>query len=511
MGILIWIAGSPPVPTQSTTPPAPAEANPAKDRELAQTVCGTCHVFPEPALFERYQWGIEILPRMSYLVGFQLFDYKNHPGGEIVRAAGVFPTNQVISFDQWRTVINYYLEHAPSVEPPPPPQPQIEPTLPGFTVELVPARDSPQITMTAIDSVHRQIFVADDNQLEVLNARGELRQRIPLTSPAAHALFRNQAPALLTLLGSFNPSDEPLGQIVALTQSASMRLGEPVLSHLPRPVKTLETDFDGDGRQDLLVCGFGNYVGRLAWHRALPDGRWEEHILDPAPGAVGAGIGDFDGDGKPDVAVLMAQARESLVLHLNRGLNNWQKIIVREFHPAWGASSLQVMDFNGDGRLDLIAANGDNADSDSGRFANARPPRRAWHGIRLYEQNTDRSFTEKWFLPMNGAYRAMGADFNQDGLMDVAAVSYFPDYERTPQEGFVLYLQASPGKFRACSMPESLSGRWITLDCGDLDADGDVDIVLASHPNGPGRVPTKFATVWAGKGNRLLILRNQRR
>ena len=105
----------------------------------------------------------------------------------------------------------------------------------------------------------------------------------------------------------------------------------------------------------------------------------------------------------------------------------------------------------------------------------------------------------------------MAADFNQDGLMDIAAVSFFPDYERLPQESFVLFQQTSPGKFRAYSMPESLTGRWITMDCGDLDGDGDIDIVLGSHPEGPGRVPIDFAKAWETKGNRMLILRNQKR
>src|SRR6185295_9178475 len=134
--LAMWWAGSP----RSSNPPATTAsslpvAKPGKDRELAVAVCGTCHVFPEPALFERYQWGIEILPRMAYLVGLQIFDYDHHPGGDLVRAAAVFPTNQIISFDQWRTIVNYYLENAPSTEPPPAPRPPIEVGLPGFTVE----------------------------------------------------------------------------------------------------------------------------------------------------------------------------------------------------------------------------------------------------------------------------------------------------------------------------------------------------------------------------------------
>jgi hypothetical protein len=494
-----WRLGAPKTPPAPTPAAAPASASADKNRATAESVCSTCHLFPEPLLFARHRWEAEILPRMAYTVGLEKFDFASHPGGDLVRAAGVFPTNPVVSPEQWQAVANFYRENATASEPPSGSRPAIEMGLPGF---------SAQITLAAIDAQHHQLLVGDGNQLQVLSAHGELQHSVPLASPAAHVLFRKDAAPLLTLLGSFMPNDLPQGEVTPIDLSAAPRSERSLLASLPRPVETLEADFDGDGRTDLLVCGFGNYVGRLSWFRSLPDARWEEHVLEPVPGAVGAGIGDFDGDGWPDVAVLMAQAREALVVHLNRGLASWPKRVVREFHPSWGSSSLQVVDFNGDGRLDLLVANGDNADSDSGRDSNFRPPRNSWHGVRLYEQNADRSFTEKWFLPLHGAYRALAADFNQDGLMDLAAVSYFPDYERTPQESFVLFLQASPGKFRAFSMPECLTGRWITLDCGDLDGDGDIDILLGSYPRGPGRVPEVFANAWATKGNRLLILRN---
>ena len=39
------------------------------------------------------------------------------------------------------------------------------------------------------------------------------------------------------------------------------------------------------------------------------------------------------------------------------------------------------------------------------------------------------NFREAWFFPLNGAYKAVAPDFNKDGNMDIAAISYFPDYD----------------------------------------------------------------------------------
>ena len=41
---------------------------------------------------------------------------------------------------------------------------------------------------------------------------------------------------------------------------------------------------------------------------------------------------------------------------------------------------------------------------------------------------------------MNGVYQAEAVDFDQDGDLDVAAVSFHPDFQNHPQEAFVIFI-----------------------------------------------------------------------
>ena len=58
------------------------------------------------------------------------------------------------------------------------------------------------------------------------------------------------------------------------------------------------------------------------------------------------------------------------------------------------------------------------------------------------------------------------------------------------------------------SVPEVLSGRWLTMDIDDLDGDGYPDIVLGSFIRGPTKVPPTFERRWEAEGPSFLILKN---
>ena len=78
----------------------------------------------------------------------------------------------------------------------------------------------------------------------------------------------------------------------------------------------------------------------------------------------------------------------------------------------------------------------------------------------------------------------MARDYDGDGDLDIAAISFFADYEHQPEEGFVYLKNEGNFNFSPYSVPEAQSGRWLTMDVGDLDKDGKIDIVLGNFSLG---------------------------
>ena len=173
--------------------------------------------------------------------------------------------------------------------------------------------------------------------------------------------------------------------------------------------------------------------------------------------------------------------------------------------PTYGCAAWQVVDFDGDGHLDLLIANGDSGDYKS------KP--KAYHGLRLYRGDGQGRFTEKWFYPLNGAYGLRAEDFDGDGDLDIAAISFFSDYDSAPDESFIFLRNDGNGRFQRFVIPEAKLGRWLVMDSGDLDGDGDVDLVLGSFPQGPRTtfIPDQLWQDWKTNQISVLILENTKR
>lgn len=57
-----------------------------------------------------------------------------------------------------------------------------------------------------------------------------------------------------------------------------------------------------------------------------------------------------------------------------------------------------------------------------------------YHGIRIFQQNSEGNFIQSWFFPIYGASQAAAFDFDQDGDLDIAAISFFADFDNHHDE-----------------------------------------------------------------------------
>ena len=246
-----------------------------------------------------------------------------------------------------------------------------------------------------------------------------------------------------------------------------------IVSSLPRPVFSVPGDFNNDHLQDYAVCGYGHLTGGLYWYQQLPDGSFKKNVITETPGAIQAITGDFNKDGHADLLVLFAQAQESIRLYLNDGKGNFTMTKVLEFPPVYGSTSFQLVDFNKDGLPDIVYTCGDNADLTQ-EF-------KPYHGLYIYLNRGNFKFEQAYFYHINGCTKAVAADFDNDGLLDIAAIAFFADFRNHSEEKFLYFHQTAPMQFRQYSPPIETYGRWLCMDVVDYDHDGDPDIVLGNY------------------------------
>ncbi|MBX3731581.1 MAG: VCBS repeat-containing protein [Verrucomicrobiae bacterium] len=484
----------------------PDPSDPAAVRrggQLARTYCVTCHLFPEPQALDRATWHDQVLPRMKYRLGFSSPDLEQSANIRLLREQRRIPDKPVISETQWLDLAAYYLATAPEQSLPQEAPPPIAVGIPGFEV-VVPEVRVPRPSVTSVRVLPDGGALVADNERQavvVVGRDGRFAGVVPVGN--AVASLRHFPGGILTGgLGSFLPADDLRGAVFWLTNSAGWQRGPDLIADLPRTADANAADLNGDGRLDYVVSVFGNNVGRLSWWEARPDGGLTEHELFGLPGTLRTEIADFNGDGHPDIAALVAQETEALFLFLGNGRGGFERTTVFQRPPYWGHSHFETADFNGDGRPDFLVTNGDN-----GEFTS---PSKRYHGIRIHLSQPEGGWKEASFFPMYGAYRAVARDVDLDGDLDIAAIAFFPDYQRSPRGSFVFLQNDGTGRFQASTFAESATGRWLALDGGDFDGDGAVDFLLGSYIKGPTPVPAFLMEAWEEAQRPLILLRNVR-
>jgi len=458
-----------------------------RGRELAATFCSSCHLQPAPEILTKRAWNVA-LAYMGFFLGMGDTSYLNNAPQYardyvaathgFLRQDGILPISPLLEEHDWNSIRSYYIDSAPELALPQEGKPELSWQLPQFRIVESDYRSRPAVTtLVRINNEANEAIIGDTalRSLAVLGADGQLEDQPRQFGPAMMPVdieFRDNA-ALVASIGdlySVSKSDDRPGLIASVAPGNTTV----VLDGLYRLADMELADLNGDNADDFIISGFGGSYGSASWFESQSDGSYAEHVLINRPGAVRTQAYDFNDDGFLDIAVLMSHAIEGFYILLNNGSNEFETVTVFETHPGYGHTWFELRDFNNDGRMDVMTVNGDNVDSDPYNTL------RNYHGVRVFIDEGGLQFRQAYFYPMYGAFGARAADFDNDGDLDIAAISFHPDFASDRRESFVYLRNNGDLDFEAYSSDELNRGRWMVLDAGDIDGDNDIDIVLGA-------------------------------
>jgi hypothetical protein len=232
------------------------------------------------------------------------------------------------------------------------------------------------------------------------------------------------------------------------------------------PLSVATGDFNGDGRPDIVAANWPD--GTVSMYLNRSNGTFASSVhYSVGPTARWVTVADLNGDGKPDLVLSGPDIylNSAVSVLLNHGDGTFASPIT--YTTLQGAEQTAVADMNGDGKPDLVVPI---ADPYIGKVA-------------ILLGKGDGTFASPFYVGSGkGTLAVAVAEFNEDGLPDLAVVNNLP-YQG---ENLAVLLNNGSGGFSA---PDTFQGGYLSVQvvAADLNGDGKPDLVApyASAGGGP--------------------------
>jgi hypothetical protein len=440
--------------------------------------CTQCHGFPEPSLYPSYQWTGEIDRAYNF--------HEQYGDPDIVEpdsqlALAWFKKNT----DMQLEIVTGEGSTVKTTFGPPTVAPNLR-TRAGTSSMVI--RKESGVSILTSDMLHggiRSVESGSDGYELLFQATNPARLRPCDLSDDFDEEY------LVADLGMPGVSDELKGSVVWLRKTTDADEFESITlcENIGRVSDARAADFDGDGDADVVVAEFGwNETGSVILLEN-DNGEFKPSTIDDRHGLVELDIADMNGDGKPDIVGVFGQELESVEVFYNTDdLTFKTEVLFAAETPSFGMSSLNLIDADADGDLDIVFTSGDMYDGF--HFQDT-------HGLYLLTNN-DGEFESRRIAEQSAILSATAGDVDGDGDIDFIGGTFIPQqsaYGRSKAyPALVLHEQTSPGVWEPRVM-KCGDCCHAALELSDLDNDGDLDLVVGTLHDVSGR-PEPAISVW---------------
>jgi len=299
---------------------------------------------------------------------------------------------------------------------------------------------------------------------------------------------------MVAVLGMLFPSNDKIGSVVILENDGKCNFTKHIIvNKIARVSDVRAGDLDGDGDLDIAVAQFGYDDGETRWIENLGNWNFKSHILQNLSGPINVEITDMNNDGNPDIVSVVSQEWEEIYCFVNDGKGNFKsKLLWGSSNEDFGSSGIYICDLNKDGKPDILYTNGDAFDY--------IPPRgRPWHGVQWLENKGDMTFEFHRICNFIGAYSVRPADIDNDGDLDLFAVSGFNLWDNPDSQSFIWLDNIGNMQFIKHEIANSPT-HLITLETGDFNNDGLMDFVTGGMHTYPPYDRIGRITLWINNG-----------
>jgi hypothetical protein len=280
---------------------------------------------------------------------------------------------------------------------------------------------------------------------------------------------------LVADLGLFPPLESLVGRLFLLRQVTPGRFEkELLLDGVGRLSDARALDLDGDRDLDIAVAVFGGKnEGGVLWmeNTGTSNGRtnYRRHDLLDISGPINVSPADLDGDGRPDLVTLIAQEHEMVVAFVNRGAGRFESGVIARAPHPMYGSTSLST-------VDLdLDGDVDVLFTNGDAFDEQTDPK-PYHGVQWLENKGGMKFEFRDIGRFYGVASAAAGDLDRDGDIDVVVGSWVNDWNDARRHTLAWYENDGRQQFTPHGIATRPPGI-VSIQLQDVNGDGTLDIM----------------------------------